>query len=227
MELGVQKREIFGKKVKALREQELIPAELYGHGFENLHLSVSAKNFSRVFKEAGESTVIKLKVEGGDEKEKSSELNVLIHDIQKNALTDEISHIDFYQVRMDEKIKTTVPLIFVGEAPGVKEKGGILIKAVKEIEVESLPADLPNNISINIDVLDDIGKSIHMKDIKIDEKVKVLIDAETVITTITEPAKEEEKAEEVSVEDVKVEGEEEKEKKEREETTEEKKKEGK
>ncbi|MEE8131893.1 MAG: 50S ribosomal protein L25 [Candidatus Paceibacterota bacterium] len=211
MELTVQKREIFGKKVKELRKQDLIPAELYGHGFENLHLSVPAKDFSRIFNEAGESTIIKLKVEGGDGKEKGSELNVLVHDIQKNVLTDEISHIDFYQVRMDEKIKAAVPLEFIGEAPAVKEKGGVLIKSVHEIEVEVLPADLPHNIPVNLDELDDIGKNIHMKDIKIDEKVKVLIEPETVIATVIEPIKEEEKVEEVSVEEVEVEGEEAKE----------------
>ncbi len=209
-ELTVQKREIFGKKVGDLRKQGLIPAELYGHGFENLHLSVPAKDFSRVFKEAGESTVIKLKVE-------KDEINVLIHDIQKNHLTDEISHIDFYQVRMDEKIRTNVPFEFIGEAPAVKEKNGILIKAVKEVEVEALPADLPRSIQINLGVLDDIGKSVHMKDIKINENVKILISPETVLVTVTEPVKEEEKVEEaeVKVEDIKVEGEEKREEREK------------
>lgn len=229
MELSVQKRGIFGKKVKELRERGLVPAELYGHGFENIHLSVPIKDFLRVFKEAGESTIIKLKVEGGERKEESEapekqkEINVLIHDIQKDALTDKISHIDFYQVRMDEKIRTSIPLEFVGEAPAVKEKGGVLIKAVNEIEVEALPSDLPHNIPVNLEALDDIGKSIHIKDIKIDEKVKVLIELETVIATVTEPVKEEEKAEEARIEDVKVEGEEAKE--EREERKEEGKKE--
>lgn len=210
MELSVQKREIFGKKVKSLREQGLIPAELYGRGFENIHLSVLAKDFSAVFKKAGESTVIKLKVES--EKLKG-EYNVLISDFQKSPLTNEISHIDFYSVRMDEKITAMVPLEFINESPAVKEKIGILIKAMKEIEVEALPADLPHHIEVDIGNLSDIGMSIRVKDLKINKGVKLLVDQETVVATVAEMAKEEEIAAPVSVEEVKVEGEEKREEK--------------
>ncbi len=207
MELQVKKREIIGKKVEKLREAGMIPAELYGHDSENVHLSVPAKEFMKLFKEAGESTIINLDL--GNEK-----LPVLIHDLQKNPLTDEISHIDFYQVRMDEEITASVPLEFVGEAPAVKEKGGILIKAVQEIEIEALPADLPHKIEVDLIGLSDIGRSIHVKDLKIGEKVKALIDAETVVATVTEPAKEEVEEKPISVEEVEVEGEKEKEEKE-------------
>lgn len=207
MELQVKKREIIGKKVEKLREAGMIPAELYGHDSENVHLSVPAKEFMKLFKEAGESTIINLDL--GNEK-----LPVLIHDLQKNPLTDEISHIDFYQVRMDEEITASVPLEFVGEAPAVKEKGGILIKAVQEIEIEALPADLPHKIEVDLIGLSDIGRSIHVKDLKIGEKVKALIDAETVVATVTEPAKEEVEEKPISVEEVEVEGEKEKDEKE-------------
>ncbi len=209
MELTVQTREILGRKVKIIRKQGFIPAELYGHGFKNLHLTVPAKEFLRVFKESGESTIIKLKVR--NENKKEEEINVLIYDIQKNPLTDKISHIDFYQVRMDEKITASVPLEFIAEAPAVKEKKGILIKAVQSIEVEALPADLPHKIEVDLSQLSDIGMSIHIKDVKIDKKVKVLAEPETVIATITEPVKEEVVEEKpITVEEIKVEGEEKK-----------------
>ncbi|NCO15259.1 50S ribosomal protein L25 [Candidatus Wolfebacteria bacterium CG18_big_fil_WC_8_21_14_2_50_39_7] len=204
MELNVQKREIFGKKVNSLRRENLIPAELYGHGLENIHLSVPAKEFSKLFKEAGESTIINLNLE-------NKKLPVLIHEVSVDPLSDKIIHIDFYQVKMDEKIITSVPLEFIGEAPAVKEKEGILIKAVQEIEVEALPSDLPHNIEVDISQLSDIGMSIHVKDLKIDKKVKVLADLETVVATVTEPAKEEVVEKPITVEEVKVEGEEDKE----------------
>lgn len=204
MELNVQKREIFGKKVNSLRRENLIPAELYGHGLENIHLSVPAKEFSKLFKEAGESTIINLNLE-------NKKLPVLIHEVSVDPLSDKIIHIDFYQVKMDEKIITSVPLKFIGEAPAVKEKEGILIKAVQEIEVEALPSDLPHNIEVDISQLSDIGMSIHVKDLKIDKKVKVLADLETVVATVTEPAKEEVVEKPITVEEVKVEGEEDKE----------------
>jgi large subunit ribosomal protein L25 len=203
-ELVVQKREIFGKKVNSLRRESLIPAELYGHGIENIHLSVPAKEFSKLFKEAGESTIINLNLE-------NKKLPVLIHEVSVDPLSDKIIHIDFYQVRMDEKITTSVPLEFIGVSAAVKEKEGILVKAVQEIEVEALPADLPHNIEVNLSQLSDIGMNIHVKDLEIDKKVKVLADPETVVATVTEPAKEEVVEKPITVEEVKVEGEEKKE----------------
>lgn len=213
MELMVQKREIFGKKTASLKKRGLIPAELYGHGLANLHLAVVAKDFLKVFKKAGESTLVKLKIE--NEKE-NNEFNVLIHDFQKNYLTDEFSHIDFYSVKMDEKITTSVLLEFIGEAPAVKEMGGTLVKAMQEVEIEALPADLPHHISVDVSSIKKIGDSIFIKDLDFGNGVKVLIDLETVVATVTELAKEEEIKSEISVESVKVEGEEKKKEKEKE-----------
>lgn len=206
MELNVQIREILGKKVKALREQGLIPAELYGHGLDNFHLSVPRKEFSKLFKEAGESTIIKLKVESEKGKDKN-EFNVLVHDIDKNSLTDEISHIDFYAVKKDEKIKVRVPLHFIGESAAVKEKNAILIKAVHELEVEALAEDLPHHIEVDISKLTDINTSILVSDLKISSGVKILSNPETVIASAIEQ-KEEIIVEAPKVEEVKVEGEE-------------------
>jgi len=204
MELIVQKREIFGKKVKALRKQGLIPAELYGHGLENIHLSVPAKDFSKLFKEAGESTIINLNLE-------NKKLPVLIHEVSVDPLSDQIIHIDFYQVKMDEKITTSVPLEFIGEAPAVREKEGILVKAMQEVEVEALPADLPARIEVNLDELSEIGMSIYVKDLKVAKGVEILVEPETVVATVTEPVKEEVEEKPITVEEVKVEAEEKKE----------------
>jgi len=202
MELNVQTRKILGKKVDALRKQGLIPAELYGHKLDNLHLTVPKKEFSKIFKEAGESTVIKLKTE-------DKEFNVLVHDIDKNVLTDEISHIDFYAVKKDEKIKVRAPLRFIGESAAVKEKGAILIKAVHELEIEALPDDLLHHIEVDISKLIDLNMSILVKDLKINPKVKVSANPETVIASVIEQ-KEEVVVEERKVEEIKVEGEEKK-----------------
>ncbi|MEK7635976.1 MAG: 50S ribosomal protein L25 [Patescibacteria group bacterium] len=213
MELTAQKREIFGKKASVLRKQGFVPAELYGHGLDNMHLMVPAKDFSKVFKEAGESTLIKLKINPPDG---GNEFNVLVHDFQKNHLTDEFSHIDFYSVRMDEKITTSVPLEFIGEAPAVKEMGGILVKAMHEVEIEALPADLPHHINVDISSIKEIGGSIFIKDLNFGKGVKILVEPETVVATVTELAKEEEIKPEVKVEDIKIEGEEKKKERERE-----------
>lgn len=209
MELSAQTRQILGKGVKVLRKNGFVPAELYGHNLANIHLAVPVKEFSRVLKQAGESTVIKLKTE-------DKEFNVLVYDVLRNHLTDEFSHIDFYSVKMDEKIKVKVIVVFIGEAPAVKEKNGVLVKAIQEIEVEALPADLPHNIEVNLGSLTDIGSTISVKDIKIGEKVKILVSPEAVIASVIEQKEEEEAAPVVNIEEVKVEGEEKRKEKEKE-----------
>lgn len=188
MDLSVQKREKFGKAVRTLRQKGLIPAELYGRGVENAHVAVPTKEFHKVFKEAGTNTVVNLLVE-------NKKHPTLIHDVTKNYLTDEIEHIDFYQVRMDEKIKAKIPLTFIHEAPAVKDKAAILNKGVLEIEVEALPAELPHRLEVDLSALDDFNKSIYIKDLKIPKGVQVLVDPETVIVTATPPVREEEKVE--------------------------------
>ncbi len=203
MELAVQKRNILGKQLKTLRKQGFIPAEFYAHGAENIHLSVPVKEFSKIFKEAGESTVIKMDIDG-------EKIDVLIHDVQKNSLTDVISHIDFYGIKMDEKIQLKVPFLFIGESAAVKE-GGVLVKAMHELEIEALPADLPRHIEIDLAKLANIGDSILVKNLNLGKKVKVLVDADTVVATIIEPKVEKEVVAPVSVEEVKVETEEKKE----------------
>jgi len=204
MDLAVETREKLGKKVKSLRREGLIPAELYGHGVKNLHLTVSAREFLKVFKEAGENTIVNLQIQGGEKP-------VLIHEIKTNYLNGEIEHIDFYEVRLDEKIRAKIPLEFTGEAPAQKSKGGVLNKVMLEIEVEALPQDLPHRFTLSLEGLDDLNKGLYVKDIKVSPNVKILVDPETVVVTVTEPIKEEEKAEAVpDVAAVKVEVEEKK-----------------
>ncbi len=185
MELAAEKREILGRQVRALRAQGLIPAELYGHGLENKHLSVSAKDFLKILKEAGENTVVTVAV--GKEK-----LPTLIHDVMRDPVSDEILNVDFYQVRLDEKIRTKIPVEFIGEAPAVKEKEGILVKSLQEIEVEALPGDLPHDIKVDISALADIDQSIYVKDLPVSANVRIVVDPETVVATVTAKAAEEE-----------------------------------
>jgi large subunit ribosomal protein L25 len=184
LKLEAQKREISGKDPKDLREGGLIPGEMYGHGFENVHIAVSSKEFKSIFKQAGESTIVTLAVDG-------KEYPVIIYDVQRDALKDEFSSIDFYRVHMDEKIKTRVPLVFVGEAPAVKEKGGVLIKSVEEVEVEALPGNLPHQLEIDLSSLTEIHQSLHGKDIRVPEGVRLFIEPEMGIATVIEQQKEE------------------------------------
>jgi len=206
MDLSVSTREKFGKAVKSLRRDGVIPAELYGRGVKNLHLSVSAKDFSKVFKEAGTNTIVGLLVG-------KSKLPVLIHEVGRDYMTDDVTHVDFYQVQMDEKLKARIPLEFLGEAPAAKDKGGILNKSMLEVEVEALPGDLPRRLNVDLSALSELNESIYVKDVAVPKGVEILTDPGTVIATVTPPVAEEkeEKVETpVDVSAVKVETEEKK-----------------
>jgi large subunit ribosomal protein L25 len=192
--------------IKKFRKEGLIPAELYGHKVENLHLAVDNKEFKKVFKLARENTIINLLIEAPNKKE---EIPVLIHDVQTDYLTNDIIHVDFYQIRMDEKVKTHVPLEFVGKSPAVENYGGILNKSMNEIEVEALPQDLPPSIPVDISKIQELNQSIYVKDLNIPKGVKVLVDLDTVIATVI-PQKEEVVEETIDISAVKVETEEKK-----------------
>jgi len=203
MDLAVKPREITGKKVRTLRREGLVPAELYGHGIKNLHLSISAKEFGKVLKEAGTTTVVTLVMN-------TEKKPAIIHEVVRHYMTGDVEHVDFYQVRMDEKITAKVPVEFIGEAPAIKEKGAVINKSMAEIEVEALPQDLPHKFTVDLSVLDDLNKSIYVRDIKIPKGVEVLIDLDTAVATATPPVAEEVVEVPVDVSDVVVETEEKK-----------------
>ena len=185
MELKVEIRTILGKKVKDLREKGFVPAELYGNDVKNLHLSVSEKEFKKIFKEAGESTVVNLTTE-----DKKS-LPVMIHDVETDPISDRIRSIDFYQVKLTDKIRVSIPIEFIGEAPAVKTFGGILVKTLQKIELEALPNDLPHKIQVDLANLSEIGKGISIKDLKFSDKVKFFASPDTMIATVVEAKAEE------------------------------------
>ena len=126
----------------------------------------------------------------------------MIHEVKIDPLSGKILNVDFYQIKMSEKIRVRVPIEFAGEAPAVKTLGGILVKTLQEIEVEALPSDLPHRIEVDLSGLDEIGKSISVKDLKISEKVKFFINPDTVMATVVEAKAEEVVAEAAPTEEV-------------------------
>jgi large subunit ribosomal protein L25 len=199
--LKAETRKKEGKKTEA--PLGTIPGILYGRGVENVMLWFSRREFNRIREEAGESTIFKIKLENGEER------NVLIKEIQRDILNGKPTHVDFYQVRMDEKIEAKVELEFVGESPAVKDLGGILIKNMDEIEVKCLPGDLPPKIEVDISRIKNFDDYIYVKDLPVSDKVELLVDPENVVAMATEPRSEEELAEletEVKEDVTKVEG---------------------
>ncbi|HDZ85390.1 MAG TPA: 50S ribosomal protein L25, partial [Candidatus Moranbacteria bacterium] len=166
-------RDVVGKRLNKYREEGLIPAVVYGHKVTPQNLWVDFMEFNKTYDQAGESTIIELDIDG------KNKTNVLIHDTQSDPLTDKFSHIDFFQIKMDEKIETEIPLKFINNSPAVKGMGGILVKTIDAISIRCLPADLPSKIEVDISKLKTFDDCISIKDLEVPDKVKVLINANT------------------------------------------------
>lgn len=187
IKLKAVKREA-GKDLKARIKEGFVPAVFYGPKTEAVSVFVSLNDFMKVWREAGESTVINLDVEG------LGEVSVLIHEVKLDPIKDIPKHIDFYVFEKGKKISVYVPVEFVGVAPAVKELGGILVKVVHELEIESEPNKLPHKIEVDISSLKDFGSQIFAKDIKLPEGVELLIEPEEIIASIVEQKEEVEEA---------------------------------
>ncbi|OGM99731.1 MAG: hypothetical protein A2736_01090 [Candidatus Yanofskybacteria bacterium RIFCSPHIGHO2_01_FULL_41_27] len=202
IELNAEKREVLGSAVKRLRKDGYLPAVLYGKGQETLPLQVLTQDFSKIYKLAGESTLVYINI--GDQS-----YPTIIHDITRDALSDELLHADFYKVRLDEKIKAMIPVVFENESSAVKDLGGIFVRNVNEMEVEGLPQELPHEIKIDISELKNFGDQILLKNVKLSAGLKLIGSEDEIIATIQEPISEEELQKSLeqstaSVEDVEV-----------------------
>lgn len=197
------REKVSSKVLERSRKEGKIPAVLYGHGMEPQMFWVNALTFVKTYTAAGGSSIISLTPETG----KSS--NVIVQDIEHDPMTNRVSHIDFYQVRMDEELETHVPLEFVNESPAVREMGGVLVKTLEEILVSCLPKDLPHSLSVDLSLIKDFSTHIQVKDLKIPAGVKVLAEEETMVALVEAPRTEaqmEELNEKVEADVTKVEG---------------------
>lgn len=207
LSLKAQSRQEVGRKVNKLRKADKIPAILYGRGIKSQPVSVSEKDFDKLYRQAGESSLVALEIDG-------KKTNVLIHDIVRDPLNERILHIDFYQVRMDEKIEAKVALVFSGESAAVKSEGGVLVKNIQEIEVKALPGNLPHHLDVDISALKTFEDHILIKNLLVPSGVEILAEPDEIVASVVPPRSEEELATleekiEEKIEEVKVVGEEE------------------
>lgn len=188
IELEAKERKETGKKVKLVRRRGAIPAIVYGKGMESQALEVNSNIFKKAIGgEAGTNVLITLKLS------KDKSLPVITHDIQRNALTDEIMHVDFHMIQMNKALKTKVHLDIEGVAVGVKEDGGILVHPMREIEIECLPSDIPDKIVLDVSKLK-INDSIHLSDITPPKGVTFITAQTELVVSVSPPTKEEEVA---------------------------------
>ncbi len=186
--IEAQPRDSKAKNSDELRKSGFLPAVLYGKGITNQNLSISYSQFLKVYRQAGESSLIDVTIGS------TGSVKTLVQDVAMDSRTDKIIHVDFYQVNMAEKLNATIPLLFTGEAKAVKELAGILVKSLSEIEVRCLPSDLVHEITVDLSPLATFEDTICVKDIVLPKGIEVLEQPDVIIATVTESISEEELA---------------------------------
>lgn len=181
-----EKRTAFGKQLSALREKGLVPAVVYGPKEDAFSVSVALGEFKKVWKSAGESSIVTLSIDGVGSKD------VLIHEVDTHPVSGEPVHVDFYAIEAGKKIEVGVPLVFTGLAPAVKTYGATLVKVLYELEIAALPKDLPHEISVDVSSLAELDSQIHAKDIKLPSGVELVTDGDEVVAAVSEQVVEEE-----------------------------------
>jgi len=175
LKLNAEERKVLGRKIKKLRREGTLPGNLFGKKIKSVSLQLPMADFEKVYKEVGETGLIDLKV--GE-----TVHPVLIHHLQISPVTGVYLHADFHEVSLTEKTTAKVPVVITGESPAITQGLGILINPISEIEVEALPQDLPENITIDISKLEAVDQAITIADLKLDSKVEVKADpSETVV----------------------------------------------
>ncbi|MDP1852975.1 MAG: 50S ribosomal protein L25 [Candidatus Omnitrophota bacterium] len=195
--LNVDLREDTGTgKSRSLRKAGFIPCVVYG-GKKSRALKITRSELLKFLREhKGENVIIDLKISGDSKAEKEN--TVMIKEMQQDPVSEEVIHIDFNRISLTKTISVKVPVSAKGEAVGVKSDGGILEHVLWEIEIECLPKDLPKSIEVDVANMK-IGDAIHVKDIKLPEKIKVKHDPDTIVLSVAPPSKEEAAAPEAAL----------------------------
>mgnify|MGYP000922971763 FL=1 len=184
-EIKAEVRTALGRKVKKIRKQGFIPATIYGKGLESKSVQFVKTELEKLFEEVGESTLVTLILE-------NESLPILFRNPQYHVIEGNLIHIDCYKVNLKEKISAMVPIEFIGESQAVKD-GNTLVTVTDEIEIEALPADLPEKIEIDLSVLETLESVITVANINIDSsKLEIKTDKEQLIAKVEEPRAEEE-----------------------------------
>lgn len=170
-------RDIVGHKSRNLSKKGDIPATIYGRGRESIIASVTKEAFLSVYKKAGETHIVDLSING-------KTLPVLIHNIQIQPVSKKVLHIEFLTVNLTEKLKTFVQISLIGESPAVTDKKGILLTTLQEIEIETLPTNIPETIPVDVSTLAEVDQEIKVNQLVIPSGVTVLADPELTVVKV-------------------------------------------
>jgi large subunit ribosomal protein L25 len=203
LKLAAAKRDVLGKRNRFLRRRGITPAHLFGHDLESISLQCDTSELRKIVAHAGTTRLVSLEIVGED-----GPKSVFVREIQRDALGKNLLHVDFYQVRRGEKINADIPIVLVGEAPAMKDKGRLLSRGITELSIECLPEKVPPQIEVDISNLVELEQTIHVKDISLDPDITVHDDPEQMVVKVAEIVIKVEEEKPVVAEAVAAEGEE-------------------
>lgn len=178
--IEAKKRDVIGKKVKALRREGLLPAVLYGSGLDPMPITLNTREVRQTLSVIGANTLVTLKID-------KKEYLALVRDMQREVIMRDLLHIDFQAVSLEENITSTVPVVVVGEAPAVKEMNALLVSGLDELQIEAKAKDLPDTIQVDVSELSEIGDNIQVKDLTISGDVRIMDDPEEIVVVVAAP----------------------------------------
>jgi large subunit ribosomal protein L25 len=186
LQIAVDARTATGKQTKRLRADGIVPAVVFGKKAGSVPVQLEAKAFDALYREAGRTSVIKVKVDGG------RETSVVIKSVQRNPLTGRVLHVDFFAPDLTHEMQADVPIVFGGEAPAVEATGGTLFTSLDHLKVKALPADMPHEVAVDVSSLVDLDATIFVRDLAFADNVTVLNDPDELVAKVMPPRVEEE-----------------------------------
>ncbi len=176
--LKATKRDVIGKQVKALRREGKLPAVIYGRHVEPIAIALEAHSAGMAMSKLTSSSLVTIDVDG-------TEYFALVRERQRDYIKGILTHVDFLAVDLNEKIRTVVGLLFAGVSPAVKDLNGVIVHNLERLEVECLPTDLPERITVDVAALKEIGDSIRVRDLVTSDKIRILADEDDTIAVVT------------------------------------------
>jgi large subunit ribosomal protein L25 len=186
LELSAEPRDVFGKHVKRLRREGIIPANIYGHGASRA-IQAPARALDRLLASGGRTSVIAISVDGRSE-------TALLKGVQRDPRSGQVVHVDFQAVSMDQEVTSVVPVRFVGESPAVTRFDGIMTHPRTELHIAARAADLPDAVDVDVSVITDLHGAIHVSDLTASSTYRIVDPAEEVLAIVLPPKREVEEA---------------------------------
>lgn len=178
--LDVQLRDVIGKKVKQLRRQGMLPATIYGKSFNPVSVQLDDRTFNNTYRKAGRTALIELNIPG------QRKQSAFIHAVQRHPVSRNIIHADFRVVNLREKLHVEVPVLLIGESPLVARGDAVYNQTLTTIEINALPAEMPQHIEVDVSILDRVDKTIHVRDLPLDEHYEYITEGDELIVALSQ-----------------------------------------